>query len=152
MARFSRMRPAPTGGYLALRPYVRADFEQRCAYCLLQEIWAGGEENFELDHFRPRWLFPDLIADFFNLYYACHVCNQIKGMHWPPSALEERGIGFVDLCQDEFEVHFVVRPDGSWTPLTASAAYTIDSLRLNRPHLVELRRLLAQWAGDNKNE
>jgi hypothetical protein len=146
MARFTRQSPAPsvTGGYQAFRPYVRQDFEQRCAYCLLQELWAGGAENFELDHFRPRSLFPALIGDFYNLYYACHPCNQIKSDQWPSGAMEEVGIGFVDLCQEDFAAHFAVRPDGTWTPLTEAAAYTIDRLRLNRPHLVAVRFLITQ--------
>jgi hypothetical protein len=123
---------------------VRQDFERRCGYCLLEEIWAGGEENFELDHFRPRSLFPELVADFYNLYYACHPCNHLKGDKWPSEALQNAGIGFVDLCKDDFDTHFVEQPDGTWTPLTLSAAYTIDSLRLNRSHLVELRSLLVE--------
>lgn len=83
MAHFSRTVPAPAfpGGYTAFRAYVRQDFRQCCAYCLLHEFWAGGEDNFELDHFRPVSRFPDLERDFYNLYYACHVCNQRKRDH-----------------------------------------------------------------------
>lgn len=145
MARFTRTRPAPTvkGDYQDFRPFVRADFQQHCAYCLLPELHAGGENNFEMDHFRPKWRFEHLIRDFYNLYWACHVCNHKKRGKWPDSELEQRGIGFVDLCQDDFQAHYEVCEDGTWRPLTASAEYTIDSLRLNCPHLLELRRFLA---------
>jgi uncharacterized protein (TIGR02646 family) len=142
MPRFRRTRPAPTvrGGYAAYRPHVRSDFEKTCAYCLLQELWAGGEENFELDHFKPRNPFTALIKDFYNLYWSCHPCNHIKWGYWPSEELQEQGIGFVDLCQDDFETHFVEKDDGTWEGLTPSARYTIDVLNLNRPHLKEIRR------------
>ncbi len=73
---------------------------------MMREIWAGGEENFELDHFRPRSLFPDGTDDFYNLYYACHPCNHFKGDQWPSQSLQDEGIGFVDLCGDDFSDHF----------------------------------------------
>lgn len=133
-----------TGGYTAFRPHVRQDFEYRCAYCLLEELWAGGEENFELDHFRPRSRFPDRTDDFYNLYYACHPCNHLKADRWPTPELEQGGICLVDLCQDDFEAHFLPQADGTWAPLTPSAAYTIDAMRLNRTHLATLRALLAE--------
>src|SRR5256885_1017264 len=109
MPRFSRRVPAPDikdGHYRAFRPYVREDFEYQCAYCLRPEMLADGKDNFGLDHFRPRSLFPELLNDFYNLYYSCHPCNHTKGNSWPPEPLRDRGIGFVDLCEDEFATHF----------------------------------------------
>ena len=144
MARFIRTKPCPivTDGYRAYRPHVRTDFELRCAYCLVEELYCGGEENYELDHFRPRSRFPELRHDFYNLYYACHVCNRIKHDKWPSKPLEKKGKGFVDLCEADFETHFRERPDGYWEGLTEPGRYTIKALRLNRAGLVELRTLL----------
>ena len=130
-----------------LRGAVREDFRATCAYCLLEERWAAGLENFELDHFRPQSLFPQLALHFYNLYWSCHVCNRTKRDQWPSSAVRRRGIGFVDLCSSRFADHFVEQGNGAWRGKTLSARYTIDALRLNRPHLVELRRLLRGLAG-----
>jgi hypothetical protein len=130
------------GGYQGFRPHVRVDFEKSCAYCLLAELFAAGEQNFELDHFRPKSLFPALINDFYNLYYACHPCNKIKGAKWPAAELLTQGIGFVDLCKDDFGAHFLERMDGRLEGLTPSARYTIDALCLNNKHLIEIRLLL----------
>jgi len=139
---FERRRVAPPGQstYAGYRTYVREDFRRSCAYCVLAEIYAGGEENFELDHFRPQSIFPEDAKSYFNLYYSCHVCNRIKHHKWPSPLLLRKGIGFVDLCSQDFETQFRESPDGTWQGLTLSAEYTIDALRLNRPHLVELRR------------
>jgi len=144
MPRFSRTHPAPrvTGGYPAYRPHVQSDFEKTCAYCLLEELLAGGEENFELDHFKPKNLFKTLVNDFYNLYWSCHPCNRIKWAYWPSKELQKRGIGFVDLCQDDFKTHFVEKADGTWEGLTLSAGFTIDALNLNRPHLKQIRMLV----------
>jgi hypothetical protein len=144
MPHFLRRAPAPKvkGDYSAFRPFVREDFLRQCAFCLFAELLAGGEENFELDHFRPRQRFPELVNDFYNLYYSCHPCNHIKRDSWPPPTLEEQGICFVDLCKEDFASHFSVELDGTWKGLTNPGNYTIDKLNLNRKHLVTVRLLL----------
>jgi hypothetical protein len=151
MARFDRTKPAPTvaGGYQSFRPAVRKDFRSTCAYCLIRELFAAGEENFELDHFFPVSKFPSRERDFYNLYYACHPCNKIKRAKWPDDDLQGKGVGFIDLCSEDFSTHFYELPDGCWKGLTLSANYTIDALRLNRKHLVELRKLLRRMAPEH---
>jgi len=149
VAHFSRTVPAPevigSGGYTLFRPFVRHDFSQCCAHCLLHEFWAGGEHNFELDHFRPVSRFPGRERDFYNLYYACHVCNQTKRDHWPSPDLQQRGVHLVDLCRDDFGQHYRLREeDGVLEPLTEAARYTILLLRLNSEHLVRLRAFAAR--------
>ncbi len=149
MAHFVRTRPAPTvkgAGYARFRSYVRSDFRETCSYCLIAELFAHGEENFELDHFRPRSLFPNLKDDFYNLHWACHPCNHKKRDWWPDAALEVREIGFVDLTADDAATHYKVLDDGGLEGLTTSANHTIDKLLLNRKHLVKMRRLLRELA------
>ena len=147
MSVFSRRKTAPPPTHLSrYRPFVRDDFSECCAYCLLHELLAAGAGNFELDHFRPRSLFPDLANDYFNLYHSCHVCNLYKGAAWPSTELAKKGYGFLDFCRESFSDHFRERADGSWEPLTPLAEYTEARLRLNRPHLLEIRRLLRRLA------
>jgi len=150
MPHFLRTKPAPrvSGGYQAFRDYVRNDFCHRCAYCLIAEWLAAGVENFELDHFRPKSLFPEKKQDFYNLFYACHPCNMLKHDSWPPEDLEARGITFVDLCEDDFQTHFKLLEDGTWDGITESGRYTIEILRLNREHLVLVRRFLKRLGVD----
>ena len=148
MARFRRTVPAPIPpkqkqfGFSAFRPFVRADFERRCAYCLIEERFCGGIENYEIDHFRPRARFPKELWSFYNLYWSCHPCNQIKSFRWPTETHLSQGAFIVDLCQDDAEEHFVCGSDGVIEEKTLAGLYTITLLRLNRPHLVELRAFL----------
>jgi HNH endonuclease len=123
LAVFSRRSSAPqvSGGYQSFREYVREDFSECCAYCLLHELLAGGRDNFELDHFRPKSRFPELIDNFFNLYYSCHVCNLFKGNAWPSEVMTKLGYRFVDYCRQSFSEQFRQEADGSWTPLTAGS-------------------------------
>jgi len=150
MAIFSRRTPPPDpqNHYSHYRLLVREDFAECCAYCLLHELLAGGEGNFQLDHLRPKSLkrFANLVHDFYNLYYSCSVCNRYKSNSWPLPELEARGYGFVDFCAEDFSTHFKEEANGSWIPLTPRAEYTIARIRLNRPHLIEIRRLLQELA------
>jgi hypothetical protein len=147
---FIRRKPAPPeeSDYTKYRQLVREDFRECCAYCLLHEILAAGESNFELDHFCPKSLpeFADRINDFYNIYYSCHVCNHTKGRKWPDENLVNLGYRFVDLCGEDFSEHFQEEIDGAWIPLTKPGEYTESRLRLNRRHLVEIRALLRQIA------
>jgi hypothetical protein len=140
--------PGPFRRYSQYLAFVREDFAECCAYCLLHEILAGGREGFELDHFRPKSLpqFASLVNDFYNLYYACHICNSMKRDLWPDPSQEEDGFEFVDLCAEAFSDHFEEVMDGSWVPLSRQAEYTLDKLRLNRAHLVTIRGYLREIA------
>lgn len=150
MAVFTRRPVAPTvkGDYTKFRPFVREDFSECCAYCLLHELLAGGRRNFELDHFRPKSLpqFAILIKDFFNLYYTCHVCNNLKGKAWPSPEAEALGYGFVDLCRDVFSTHFKEEETGHWQSLTFAGQYTEERLNLNSKHLITIRGKLRNIA------
>ena len=86
--------------------------------------------------------FAHLANDFFNLYYACHPCNQYKSNRWPSEALLAAGYRFVDLCTESFDDHFESRADGEWVPKTPAGDYTVEKMRLNREHLADVRRRL----------
>ena len=52
MAYFQRRGIVPSlkrRTYQSFRAAVREDFRATCAYCLLEEKWAAGLENFEID-------------------------------------------------------------------------------------------------------
>jgi hypothetical protein len=132
--------------HLRYRTEIREDFLRRCHYCLMPEP-IYDESLFTIDHFKPKVLFQSLLEanDFLNLYYACSGCNKIKWKHWPSPSLIEKGIGFVNLCVDDWSTHFILRDDATLQPLTKSAVYTIERCRLNHESRVKQRR----WMLDN---
>lgn len=147
MAHFQRQKePFSTRDYTQFRSHVRDDFRKQCAYCLIHEFLGHGAASYELDHFRPKSKFPDLLCVFTNLFYACHRCNNVKRDKWPPPDVEAEGRRFVDLCSEEFLDHFEAKADGRWIPRSLAGEYTEDKLRLNHPDLVEIRAWLAEYS------
>lgn len=55
-----------------------------CAYC-------EGIARGEVDHFRPKSKFPELVYSWSNWLFACHDCNHSKSNRWPAS-------GYIDPC------------------------------------------------------
>ena len=64
--------------YDSYRPWLRDEFDFRCVYCLKRESWGRVTSEFELDHFAPQALNPQLRLNYFNLVYACRHCNSVK--------------------------------------------------------------------------
>ena len=69
-------------------------FANVCAYC---ERPIESSSEWEIDHFRPRDRFPSLWADWLNLVYSCHRCNNSKGNKWP--GVDEYGVEDVQSHQ-----------------------------------------------------
>src|ERR1700730_8522952 len=103
----------PLPNYKKYKPYLRLDFESRCAYCHIPELRYGPSRNFTVDHFRPKSnpQFHNLICLYSNLYYVCQDCNSSKGSAWPLPAIEEHGFRFLDPCLDDLSAHWSVGLD-----------------------------------------
>ena len=121
-------------------------FLTSCGYC---------ERNCrgEVDHFRPKSLFPESVYDWGNWIFACHDCNQAKSGKWPTE-------GYIDPCtgsesiRPENHLTFNTK-NGAVTPLRGlgtdrfeKAQQMIVDLKLNDLHhmvarLVRLRMLEA---------
>ena len=70
--------PAGYASYESFRPWLRDEFAFRCVYCLKRENWGLVTGEFDLDHFQPQSLAPNLSLNYFNLVYACRRCNAVK--------------------------------------------------------------------------
>ena len=111
-----------------------------CGYC---ETFAVGE----VDHFRPKSGFPDLVYEWSNWVLACHDCNQAKGDKWPSG-------GYVDPCarsrparpENFFDFDTltgeILPKQGLSLGRSDKAQRMIDNLHLNDDHHLQRRR---QW-------
>jgi hypothetical protein len=120
----------------ARRAAVRAAYDGRCGYCTVHESEAGTE--LEIDHFQPRSLGGSDDPD--NLVYCCTTCNRLKGDFWPatdPLTITRR---LLHPKRDSLIEHLREEPDGRMVAFTATGAFHLDRLRLNRPPLLALRR------------
>jgi uncharacterized protein (TIGR02646 family) len=140
---FQRRENCPRfSAYRQYRPYLREDFLRHCAYCTVHEDEVGGEDHFEIDHYRPVRKFPNLINEYSNLYYSCHGCNKpgAKGHNWPSEDLYNAGFRFFDpVMENAYEIHMRPTRSGRLIKKSNVGDYSIRVLRLNREGLVKLR-------------
>jgi len=137
-----KQRPPVLAEYRKYKPYLRIDFQYRCAYCHIPELRYGPPGNYSIDHFRPksRPEFSHLVSRYANLYYACQDCNRHKGKTWPAPQLRADGFRFLDPCKDDYNEHWRVRPSGEIEAFTRAAEYMIGRLGLNCAYLIDWRR------------
>jgi hypothetical protein len=150
MAIFKRRESPPD--YPELRrftPHLRRDFVFQCAYCERTESYFGGQEIFEIDHFRPASKFPELSRSYENLYYVCSKCNRHKSDTWPSEAAASRGERFADPCvEDPYLDHLRESESGGLEELTRCGRYSNDHIRLSREELRNWRLARKQARAD----
>lgn len=133
-------RPSPETRRVAVE---RA--QGRCEYCRCPQAFAP--DTFEVDHVLPAS--RGGTAELSNLALACGGCNAFKHIH--TEARDPTDGSLVPLFNpriDHWASHFVWSHDGSFLlGTTPTGRATIARLRMNRPSLVNLRRLLmiAGW-------
>lgn len=125
--------------YANYREKLRSDFLYQCAYCTLAESEAMGL-TYEIEHYLPREHFPELENEYFNLLYACDVCNSYKSDHFATESELAACRRFYRPDWDERRHNF--RLAGvDLAALSPVGDHTIEMLFLNREALRELRKL-----------
>jgi len=104
-----------------------------CEFCGVSETDAGG--LLTVDHFQPKAKGGN--DDSGNLLYCCARCNSYKLDYWPkhpehPMLWNPR--------REPPTQHFLELDDGRLHPSTATGAFTVLRLRLNRPALIAHRK------------
>ncbi len=110
-----------------------------CAYC--QTYNAGGAWG-DVEHFRPKSLFPNLAYDWDNYFYSCTICNNKKLDSWPATG------SYVRPDEGDPSVRFVFSEDGGIeeAPGDEEARITIRDFGLDRTGLSEGREILIRGA------
>jgi hypothetical protein len=139
--RIRRLNPPQFERYQRYKPYLRRDFAYACVYCGLHENEHGGPQPFTIDHLRPKSRFPKLRNSYFNLLYACSVCNRYKADDWPSDNPLADGKGYLDPYEHDYDEHFAVDVSFQMISKTPVGSYMVDRLRLNRTMLMKLRQL-----------
>ncbi len=131
-ARREERRHGPQGysRYDLYRPWLRDEFTFRCVYCLKRERWGQVTAEYELDHFQPQSVRPDLEMTYDNLVYACRRCNNVKR---------------AQRVDDPFAVAtsdcLRLTPSGELIASSPAALRLILVLDLNSPAMVQWRML-----------
>ncbi len=116
---------------------IGAAFAGLCGYC--EKTTKG-----EVDHFRPKSKFPELVYEWANWVFACADCNQKKLDKWPAG-------GYVDPCARTLparpEAFFdfdtatgeILTKEGLTAQRRRKALQTIRDLGLNDEHHLKAR-------------
>jgi HNH endonuclease len=125
-------RHGPDGyqDYDSYRPWLRDEFTFRCVYCLYREQWPRERQrSWDIDHFTPQVVNPDLTLTYDNLLYVCASCNSIKSSKDLP-----------DPCGVAIASSLQVDKTGKITALTKEAKILVDVLRLDSEERTMIRR------------
>jgi hypothetical protein len=116
--------PAKWGDWKSIKKGLLAMSRNKCPYC---ESQAGADQWGQVEHFRPKSLFPTRAYDWGNYLYSCEKCNGTKSNKWPAagSYLRPDEAGF-----DPSVLTF--GDDGSVTGAAGDAARTVEDLGLDR--------------------
>lgn len=115
-----------------IREQVRRRANFACEFCGVTETSVGGELT--VDHFQPVTREGDNSPE--NLVYCCHRCNQYKLDYWASNPGEP---SLWNPRSEPAARHFFELDDGTMHSITATGAFTIKRLRLNRLPLVAYR-------------
>jgi len=111
------------------------EFDRKCAYCSSK---LGITDHGNIEHFYPKSVYPEKALDIENLLIACHICNVSKAAKFP---LDSNGNPLLlNPRIDNFDEHIALFDDGVMQAKSERGAATIDTLKLNRPELIECRR------------
>lgn len=125
-----------------LRTLVREHDKGCCAYCHAPESLSI--VPFEIDHIAP--LSQGGGTEFRNLCLCCPSCNRYKSAQ--QTAVDSYSGARVSLFhprQEVWDTHFRWSNDHLYIiGLTSTGRATVDALEMNRPRLVELRKVWAK--------
>lgn len=123
--------PAGYADHTGYKPWLRDEFEFRCAYCLQRETWSrDGQALFSADHVIPQSLDPEgrILNRYSNLIYACTACNAAK-----------REMIVLDPTDEALGWHLRVNEDGTVDGISSEGRYLTQTLWLNLPGHVRER-------------
>lgn len=122
---------------------LRIDFIYSCAYCTITEIEATAI-GFEIDHYLPQTLRPDLVNVYANLMWACKKCNSLKRAFNQGDYDETAGDYILRPDRENPNNHYLLEGN-RLSGKTHTGEFNIICMGLNRKHLQKLRELRSRY-------
>ncbi|WP_302631371.1 HNH endonuclease [uncultured Clostridium sp.] len=127
--------------HTGFKKILQEDFKYICGYCGKDSKLF--KEDYQIDHFIPKSIYPEGKGDYYNLVYSCRKCNRNKWDKWPTgnvSKSHDGNVGFVDPVLPEYDKHLKRDINGKIIPITNLGVYIVNELKL------DLRRTEEVWA------
>ena len=126
---FRRKNVVSKSDYKDYLQELKEDFRGICGYCGKSEQVT--KNAFEIDHFTPRAIAPELEKKYSNLVYCCYTCNRKKSSKWPTNdknICNDGKKGFVDPASTEYDKHLIRLEDGTIEGVTELGKYMCNSV------------------------
>ena len=125
----------------ALARKVRERAKAVCEYCRLPQ--SEQEATFHIDHVHPTTLGG--VTRLNNLALACVTCSLCKAARFSVrDSVTEQFVPIFHPRRDLWSDHFEWTAQWRVVGLTPTGRATISALKMNRPAIVAIRRLLAE--------
>ena len=135
-----RLFPPKRSSYKYYKPHLREEFYKTCVYCRLPDKLLR-IDSFGVDHYRPWKKFPNLVAEYSNLFYSCNCCNRRKSDFWPTEDQLKDGYFIPNPCDQVLFQH--LRYEGVLVlSKSKTGEFTVELLDLNDDLSVEYRQNL----------
>ncbi len=138
MKQIRKESPPSFSDYRKYKPFLRQDFDYKCAYCDSTEPEIGGKNRTHIDHYKPKEKFPKLATIYRNLFYACPECNQSKKDYWPTFRQRLAKQIILNPCDHEVSKHFD-RSAARWKGRTQTGKWNMVKLLLASDEQVRRR-------------
>lgn len=145
VAKPRQMAQVATTNYRRHRPQLRIEFGRQCVYC--RDVDRSESDNsFGIDHYRPKALFPQLVAEYGNLFYCCNRCNLHKNKYWPTPSELKAGY-FIPNPADHVMSDHARFVNGQVTARSPAGHVLEQTLDLNHPDKIAYRRVVRSTLG-----
>lgn len=109
--------------YHKYKEHLALDFNHRCGYTNCVDRWFGGQRTFQIDHFKPHSVYPNLKTEYGNLVYCCSYVNRLKS--------NDDDVKYLDPCNEDYNIHFGRSHDGRIYGKTTCGKFMTQKLSLN---------------------
>ena len=103
----------------------------RCMLC-------SGSEASDVEHFRPKAVFPEQAMTWENYLWACTICNRKKGSRFPP--ITESGGQLINPIDEDPWDFFFIDEYGLMTPRYHPESATFDERATSTRDILDLDR------------
>jgi uncharacterized protein (TIGR02646 family) len=122
--------------YKDIKNQLMDKFHGHCAYCG-KKLHSNIDANIE--HFKPKSIYPELEFEWSNLLLSCRECNVIKSNKFP---IDENGSSILlNPNKDDLSKHIKQSKNGILEGISDRGKAMIEMLKLNRESLIEQRML-----------
>lgn len=109
--------------YHKYKDFLSEDFNHKCGYTNCSDKWFGGKRTFQIDHFKPKSIYPTLITEYSNLVYCCSYVNRAKS--------DDDNPNYVDPCDMDLNEHLERDNNGFIMPKTTEGEYMVEHMNLS---------------------